>query len=162
MNMKETASLLGKVSAIDNRPITDDAVKAWHEVIGHLSWPVAQRATVYALQNSNVMRVDPKHVLAEVRRAITELNNELDEQSERIDGFWRKKPVNYQQMEDFYRELWKRKPWTFQVKSGVSQRGYPIYRNLYGDELDAEVRKSAVMCGMTVPEPVWPEDQEPF
>jgi len=162
MNINETAQLLSKVSAIDNRPVTDDAVKAWHEVIGHLSWPVAERATVYALQNPNVLRVDPKHVLAEVRRAINELNNELDEQAERIDGFWRKKPLNYQAIEDFYTELWKRKPWAFQVKSGVTKKGMPVMRNLYGDELDREVRKSALACGMTVPEPVWPEDMEPF
>ena len=162
MNVNETAQLLSKVSAIDNRPVTDEAVTAWHDVIGHLSWPVAERATVYALQNTNVMRVDPKHVLAEVRRAIHELNNELDEQAERIEGFWRSKPVNYQALEDFYARLWKVKPWKFEVQGGVTVKGNPVMRNLYGDELNREVRKSAAAVGWSVPEPVWPEDSEVF
>ena len=70
------------------------------------------------------------------------------------------KPSNYQDMEDFYAELWRRKPWVFEKRGGFTEKGYPVTRPLYGDELNAEVEKSARLCGMSLPVPVW--DNDPF
>jgi len=70
------------------------------------------------------------------------------------------KPSNYQEMEDFYAELWRRKPWVFEKRAGFTEKGYPIMRPLYGDELNAEVEKSARACGMSLPVPRW--DRVPF
>jgi hypothetical protein len=78
------------------------------------------------------------------------------------DGFWRTKPVNFDEMVSFYSELWRRKPWEFQKRAGFTKKGYPVMRQLYGDELDVEVRKSARACGMTMPEPVFADEQVPF
>ena len=76
------------------------------------------------------------------------------------EDFYRDRPVNYQEMEDFYRDLWQVSPWVFQVRAGKSAKGNPVFRQLYGDELRVELEKAARKVGRVLPEPVFAE--EPF
>ena len=70
------------------------------------------------------------------------------------------KPSNYDELEEFYKALWLRKRWVFEKPGGFSPKGLQIMRQLYGDELNGEVEKSARACGLSLPVPRW--DEEPF
>jgi len=44
MNRQEVAQVLTLASLIDNRSITDEACRMWHDVIGHVDYDVAVEA----------------------------------------------------------------------------------------------------------------------
>jgi hypothetical protein len=76
MQKTDTEYLLRKISAVDNRTVTDETVETWHEIVGHLSWPVAERALVKTRQDPYVGWLEPRHLVAKAREAIMELNDE--------------------------------------------------------------------------------------
>lgn len=76
MNKSETELLVRKVAALDNRIVTDESVDAWHEVVSHIDFTVAERALVKARQEVNINWLEPRHVVAKARDAIIELNEE--------------------------------------------------------------------------------------
>ncbi len=76
MQKTDTEYLLRKISAVDNRTVTDETVETWHEIVGHLSWQVAERALVKTRQDPYVGWLEPRHVVAKAREAIMELNDE--------------------------------------------------------------------------------------
>jgi len=92
MNLAESKKLLDEVSAIDNRKLSNELVSAWHKVIGHLDYKVAERALVLARRDPQVQYLEPKHIVAKTRDAIIELNeeqrSEVSEESE-----WKSEPI---------------------------------------------------------------------
>lgn len=76
MKLEDTKYLLGKIAAVDNRIITDETLNTWHEIVGHLSFEVAERALVKARQDQFVDWVEPRHIVAKARDAIIDLNEE--------------------------------------------------------------------------------------
>ncbi len=77
MNVAEARSLLEEVSAIDNRKLSTELVTAWHKIIGHVDYKVAERALVLARRDATITYLEPKHIVAKLPFAIAELNEEL-------------------------------------------------------------------------------------
>ncbi len=76
MQKTDTEYLLRKIAAVDNRTVTDETVETWHEIVGHLSWQVAERALVKARQDPYVGWLEPRHLVGKARDAIIEINDE--------------------------------------------------------------------------------------
>lgn len=76
MNRLETERLVRKVAVLDNRTVNDAVIDAWRDVVGHVSYEVAERALIKARQDPNIQYLEPKHVVAKAREAIIELNEE--------------------------------------------------------------------------------------
>jgi len=74
MNKRDTEYLLSKMSAVDNRIVTDETVQSWHEIIGHLSYQVAELALLKARQDQMINWLEPWHIVAKSRDAIADLN----------------------------------------------------------------------------------------
>ena len=91
MNISETAEIVRRVALVEGRPAPDQMVPAWHDLIGHLDFEVANKATTLALQDHNVVQVLPKSVLSKVPSAIAELNRLL-KHSELDESTWRSDP----------------------------------------------------------------------
>jgi len=72
----DTERIVRKAAVLDNRQVTDAVIDAWHDVIGHVDYLVAERALVKARQDPNIVYLEPKHVIAKARDAIVELNEE--------------------------------------------------------------------------------------
>lgn len=54
-------------------------VQAWHDLIGHMQFEVANRAATLALQDHQIHQVLPKHILGKMQSAVAELNALLRE-----------------------------------------------------------------------------------
>lgn len=76
MNKLETERLVRKVAVLDNRQVNDAVIDAWHEVVGHVAYEVAERALVKARQDPAINYLEPRHVVAKARDAVIELNDE--------------------------------------------------------------------------------------
>ena len=63
MNISETAMLLGKIQAGDNREVSQVIVAEWHDTIGHLNFADAVEAVRLHRQNSADYLM-PAHVVA--------------------------------------------------------------------------------------------------
>jgi hypothetical protein len=67
MEAIETARIIEFLSFTDNRKITEDGIKAWHGLIGHLDFDVARTAAHMAKQDDKIDWVEPKHIIAKAR-----------------------------------------------------------------------------------------------
>lgn len=67
MKTIETATVIEFLSFTDNRKITEDGIKAWHELIGHLDFDVARAAANLAKQDEKIDWVEPKHIIAKAK-----------------------------------------------------------------------------------------------
>ena len=76
MNKTDTERIVRKVAVLDNRRIDDVVIDGWHEVIGHLSYQVAEIALRKARQDAAVDWLEPRHIIAKSHDAIRELNDE--------------------------------------------------------------------------------------
>lgn len=92
MNLKEAKSLLDEVAAIDNRKLSPELVTAWHKIVGHVDYSVAQRALVLARRDATVTYLEPKHIVAKVPLAIAELNAEQRDRESEEKG-WKSEPI---------------------------------------------------------------------
>ncbi len=163
MNLSETKELLAKIAAVDNRDLSELTAKAWYEVIGSLSFRVADKALVIARSDPKINWLEPKHILDKSRDAITELNREESRKQEPEEASWQscKKPANFEQMVSFYRELYQIAPWDVYIKMKIYTEGpesaNPKYveRLVNDTELVERIRQSANKVGWTVPEPIW-------
>jgi len=90
MQKLDTERLVRKLAVLDNRQVNDGVVDTWHELVGHLSYPVAELALLKARQDVNINWVEPKHILAKSREAIAELN-ETDRGSDGAED-WQRAP----------------------------------------------------------------------
>jgi hypothetical protein len=77
MQKLETERLVRKLAVLDNRTVNDGVVDAWHELVGHLTYTVAELALRKARQDVTINWVEPKHVLAKAHDAARELNERL-------------------------------------------------------------------------------------
>ena len=71
MNIEQTAVILAKVAALDNRNDTDAAILAWHEVIGDLDYFDALEAVAIHRRESTEYLM-PAHIRAIVARLRSE------------------------------------------------------------------------------------------
>jgi hypothetical protein len=92
MNMAEAKSLLEEVSVVDNRKLSAELVQAWHKIIGHVDYKVAERALVLARRDAAVTYLEPKHIVAKVPYAIAELNDEQRDRESEEKG-WKSEPI---------------------------------------------------------------------
>lgn len=76
MQKLDTERLVRKLAVLDNRTVNDGVVDGWHELVGHLSYNVAELALRKARQDVTINWVEPKHVLAKAHDAVRELNDE--------------------------------------------------------------------------------------
>lgn len=76
MNKTDTERLVRKAAVLDNRHVNDAVIEAWYELVGHLSYEVAERSLRIARQDPNIAYLEPKHVLGKSRDGIVELNTE--------------------------------------------------------------------------------------
>ena len=76
MQKLETERLVRKLAVLDNRTVNDGVVDAWHELVGHLTYRVAELAVRKARQDASINWVEPKHVLAKAHDAAKELNEQ--------------------------------------------------------------------------------------
>ena len=76
MIKRDTERIVRKAAVLDNRQVTDEVIDAWHEVVGHVDYTVAERALIKARQDPNINWLEPRHVVAKARDAIIELNDE--------------------------------------------------------------------------------------
>ena len=63
MNIEQTAKLLGKIQAGDNREVSDLVVAEWHDTIGYLRFEDAIEA-VRAHRRGSAQYLSPAHVVA--------------------------------------------------------------------------------------------------
>lgn len=124
MNIAESKHILEQVSAIDNRKLSNELVAAWHKIIGHIDYTVAERALLLARRDPAIQYLEPKHIIAKTRDAIIELNDE-------------------RRKNDFGEESWKSEPIPVCREHGerITQckpcvrRLMTEARNLYGNQL---------------------------
>lgn len=64
MTKNELAELMDYISAVDNRNVTTEKLKAWYEIIGYLDFETAKTATVMAQREPGVSYIEPKHIVA--------------------------------------------------------------------------------------------------
>lgn len=76
MQKLETERLVRKLAILDNRTVNDGVVDSWHELVGYLSYQVAELALLKARQDVNINWVEPKHVIAKSHDAVKDLNTE--------------------------------------------------------------------------------------
>jgi hypothetical protein len=76
MQKLDTERLVRKLAVLDNRQVNDGVVDGWHELVGHLSYNVAELALRKARQDVTINWVEPKHLLAKAHDAARELNQE--------------------------------------------------------------------------------------
>jgi hypothetical protein len=75
MQKNDTADIATRVMSVENKlPPTPEVVEAWHSLLNHLDFEVANKAATLAMQDYNIHTVAPKHVLAKVPAAVSELN----------------------------------------------------------------------------------------
>lgn len=77
MKITDTASIVEFLSFTDNRKITEDGIKAWHELIGHLSFDTARTAANLAKQDEKIDWVEPKHILAKAKVVADRVDTEV-------------------------------------------------------------------------------------
>jgi hypothetical protein len=76
MQKLDTERLVRKLAVLDNRTVNDGVVDGWHELVGHLSYQVAELALLKARQDATINWVEPKHVIAKSHDAVKDLNTE--------------------------------------------------------------------------------------
>ena len=76
MNKTEAEAIVRRLAVLDNRRIDVTVIDTWHELIGHISYAVGERALLKAMQDAGISWVEPKHVLAKAREARMELDLE--------------------------------------------------------------------------------------
>lgn len=82
MNIEQTAVVLAKIAALDNRHDTDAAILAWHEAIGDLDYQDSLRAVaVHRMESTEYLM--PAHVRQLVARLRKE-RGEADAKDRRI------------------------------------------------------------------------------
>lgn len=70
----QTKQIFEHVQKVEGKIATQEVARAWHDLIGHLEFEVANRAATLALSDHNILSVAPKHILAKVPQAVAELN----------------------------------------------------------------------------------------
>lgn len=153
MEISDTRALLARLAAIDGRELSEAVAQAWHSVIGHLAADVANAALTLALREPQLGKLEPKHVMTKVPSAIQDLNKKLKALDDSEEGWvGSPPPKNFDDMLEFYKQLWAAKPW---------QRYYPNGMPVSASDLDRNARAAAAQLGWKVVEPVW-DDNEPF
>jgi hypothetical protein len=76
MQKLDTERLVRKLAVLDNRTVNDGVVESWHELVGHLSYQVAELALLKARQDATINWVEPKHIIGKSHDAVKELNSE--------------------------------------------------------------------------------------
>jgi hypothetical protein len=76
MNKRDTERIVRKVAVLDNRRVDETVIDAWHDVVGHLSYDVAELALRKARQEAAIDWIEPRHIIAKSHDAVRELNDE--------------------------------------------------------------------------------------
>ena len=63
MILNETKAILKDIAILDNRKLDEAVALAWHAVVGHMSYEVAQAALVLARQDASINYLEPKHLV---------------------------------------------------------------------------------------------------
>lgn len=63
MKLTETKEILKQVALIDNRKLTEETLMAWHNIIGFMSFEVAQEALRLAQSDSGIKYLEPRHLV---------------------------------------------------------------------------------------------------
>lgn len=90
MNLQQTTDICARVCTVEGRTFSADMAEAWHELLKGLDWEVAQRASSLALQDHQILQVQPKHILRKVPDAVSQLNALL--KGDDPEAGWRSEP----------------------------------------------------------------------
>ena len=91
MNIAQTRDVVKHVCAVEGRVPTEETVRSWHELLQHTDYEVANKAALLALSDHQIHQVAPKHILAKVHQAVTELNAVLRKAGMEESG-WKSEP----------------------------------------------------------------------
>jgi hypothetical protein len=88
MNLQETAAVLAKAAAYDNRNVGEANVRAWHEALGDLALAdcLAAVAQHHRTSTDYLMPAHIRRLVEEARPPLTEVLAELRERPECIHG----------------------------------------------------------------------------
>lgn len=64
MQKTELKELMDYISAIDNREVTQDKMRAWYDILGYLPFDVAKESVVLAQRDPAIKYVEPRHIIA--------------------------------------------------------------------------------------------------
>lgn len=85
MNLNETKAILKEIALIDNRKLDESVAMAWHAVIGHMKFEVAQQALILARQDASIGYLEPKHLVQWGREASHRINrNKYEERHDEM------------------------------------------------------------------------------
>jgi hypothetical protein len=86
MNKMETKELLDKIARIDNRKLTPELVEAWHEIVAHIPFDIAQEALKLAQQDSSIKYLEPRHIVGWAKEAAFRLDRNKPKDEPIING----------------------------------------------------------------------------
>lgn len=81
MQITETADLLVLVAMLDNRRVDEGTVEMWHAIVGGYDFEDCKTALINARQRDDISWLEPKHIVAEVRKV--KERRVIDERRER-------------------------------------------------------------------------------
>lgn len=81
MQALETKQILDFIGAADGRIINEQTYGAWHIALGHLSFEQTRQAAIMAIQDTEIRRIEPKHILGKVAKIIS--NAEAEQRKQR-------------------------------------------------------------------------------
>jgi len=84
MQISETKEILRQVALIDNRKVNEETIEAWHRVIGHIPFEIAQEALKLAQQDASIKYLEPRHIVGWSREAAFRLDRNKPQQPEQF------------------------------------------------------------------------------
>lgn len=76
MQRTETTEILRQIAAIDNRKVSEEAIQAWHAVIGAIPFDIAKEALKLAQQDATIKYLEPRHIVGWAREAAFRLDRQ--------------------------------------------------------------------------------------
>jgi hypothetical protein len=64
MTKAELKELMEYLSAVDNRQVTTDKMKAWFDILGYLDYAIAKESLLQVQRDPNIPYIEPKHIIA--------------------------------------------------------------------------------------------------
>jgi hypothetical protein len=64
MTKAELKELMEYLSAVDNRQVTTEKMKAWFDILGYLDYRIAKESLLLVQRDPNIPYVEPKHIIA--------------------------------------------------------------------------------------------------
>lgn len=123
MKIADTARLLARIAAYDNRKVTPDTAAAWHDVVGDLEYPDALSGVVHHFRTSSdyLMPVDVCRHVAALRRARCLTQDQILDAME-ADGIRPDHPLHWEELKARRLRAMSCQPETVPLPIGISAK----------------------------------------